>query len=258
MTSRAWLAGWGLVAVAAAAVAWLAMPCAHAGAQDGPPPGQVPTPPPGYAPPAPAGYPQTAPPAPGQPPPPPAPQPPQPGQYAYPAPQVQYAYPAPAMAAPVAPPRVLTPAEYRQGFTLEVGGGLAWMSVPDAGVAEIGLDGLTLSLGGFVSQTVAILVRFTGATVFQTDVNVTAGGAFAAVQVWANDWFTLGGGLGACTLNGTPLVTDRPGFALDARLGAAFARWNRGQLRGALELMSGWVGGSNVTVTSLAIEWQYY
>ena len=48
-----------------------------------------------------------------------------------------------------------------------------------------------------------------------------------------------------------------PGFALNARIGAAFVRGSSGVLRGTLELMPGWVGGGLITI-GLGLEWQAY
>ena len=202
-----------------------------------------------------------------EPPPPPPPPPaqpvqPPPGYGQPPPPQPVYvaAQPQQPVGAPVgvAPPRPV-----RAGLTVELGLGIAWFNIPDADVSRGGLHGLNLTIGGFLNPSIAIEGRITGGTMFSDSGagRVTVGALLANVQYWPNDWLIIGGGLGfviAQAEAGYFTARTDPGFALNGRIGAAFARWSSGVMRVALENMSGWIDGSLVMMNALALEWQSY
>jgi len=233
--------------VAAAVLSALAAP---ASAQDVPPPApQQLTVPPGYSE---------------------APEPvPQPQPYAQPyaqqpyaqQPYVQQPYAQPTYAPDYERPpavQLAQPAPTRHGFTLELGLGIAWMRAPASDFSELGLHGLAISLGGFISPSLAIEARITGATILSSSADsITFTNLLVNVQYWANDWLTIGGGIGAGVGSGASPVTDF-GFALNARIGAAFVRWRRGLMRVALEFVPTWINGELITMTALALEYQYY
>lgn len=147
----------------------------------------------------------------------------------------------------------------RHGFTLELGLGIAWLRATSSDFSELGLHGLTISLGGFVTPSLAIEARVTSATILGRggSDSITFTNILVNLQYWANDWLTIGGGIGAGMGSGTSLVTDF-GFALNARLGAAFLRWRTGLMRVALEFVPAWIESELVTMTAIALEYQYY
>ncbi len=231
--------------LAAAVFAALATPVR---AQDVPPPAPQPlTVPPGYSE-APEPVPQ-----------------PQPQPYAQPYAQQPYAQQPYAQPTYVPgyerPPAVelSQPAPTRHGFTLELGLGIAWVRATSSDFSELGLHGLAISLGGFITPSLAIEARVSGATILggASSGSITFTNILVNVQYWANDWLTIGGGIGAGLGRGSSLTTDF-GFALNARIGAAFARWRSGLMRVALEFLPAWIDGELVTMTALALEYQYY
>lgn len=232
-------------------LAWIgvaiALQSAALASAQAPPPPQVLVVPPGYTqaeapPPAPTVAPA------------PAPVPTQP--YAQPVYGPQPIYGQPAYGAQ--PQQVAAPTgPDRQGFTLELGLGIAWLSQPSSSYSEVGLYGLTVSLGGFVSPSLAIEARITGASILGGYDSVTFENALAAVQFWPNDWLSIGAGIGVSMAQDSSYSSDL-GFALDARLGAAVARWSSGVMRVAVEFVPAWPQGELVTMAALGVEYQYY
>lgn len=180
--------------------------------------------------------------------------------YAQPYAQQPYAQPtyAPNYERPPAVP-LSQAAPTRHGFTLELGLGLAWLRAPSSDFSELGLHGLAISLGGFLTPSLAIEARITGATIpgGGGGASITFTNVLVNLQYWANDWLTVGGGLGGGVGSGSSLVTEF-GFALNARIGAAFVRWRSGLMRVALEFVPAWIEGELITMTALALEYQYY
>lgn len=162
------------------------------------------------------------------------------------------------------------PMSVRSGFTLELGlgAGLTMVS-PEMGESEnkMGLSGLTLGLGAFVTDRVAVLARATG-TSFQQDV-LGEGHTFinsvllVGGQYWVNDQLTVTAGAGLGILGPSPFesdldaVEDQKGFAVSAGAGYSFLLSGQHALRAALEVIPGFYDGATVVGTGLRLEWQY-
>jgi hypothetical protein len=128
----------------------------------------------------------------------------------------------------VSPPglvAVAAPPPRRLGLTIEGAVGLGLATAGGDGGSLYGLGGPALGFGGFVTPTVALSVRLSGALV-----SGGSGGGYGYIgvlgpsaQVWFNEHVWLGGGLGLAVLaacdDGCGTAT---GIGLDARLGYAF------------------------------------
>jgi hypothetical protein len=192
-------------------------------------------------------------PAPGQPPPP-------PGGYGQPT-QPNYGYqPYQYQQAPVS---------VRSGMTFEANLGLGWIRVSpdgeDSDTSDVGLGGLCLGVGGWVSPKLAITARLAGATVFDTimgaDFRYTNAFFGGSAQYWVDDhfWFGGGAGLGVYALhvdyNGESDGDSINGFALDMRAGYTFSATTESTWNVSFELNPAFYSdnGQDATVTSIAI-----
>jgi len=160
--------------------------------------------------------------------------------------------------APV-PPAAAIDQPRRSGFTLELGLGVAMVSVPELDASRFGLHGLTIGLGGFVSSSVALEARVTGATLIGDGAgSLTFSTLLFGVQYWASDIFMLGAGIGAAVVRSDFAGEAFLGIGLDVRAGLAFARWSSGEMRVALDFAAGLIDGTVLAMYALALEYQYY
>ncbi len=237
-----------LVLVPSVALAQPSAPSAPSAAPDDPsatlsPPGATPVtaPPPGYAPPQPG----QAPPSPGYAPPPPGYAPPPPGYLTPP------------------PPR-----RERHGLTFEanLGLGFVWANTDDENSeTETGLGGLSLGLGGWLSDRVSLTARLAGATFSpDDDVRVTLGFVGPSLQYWPSEHFWIGGGLGIAVLSvaftgdGESDSESENGFGLDFRAGYTFSTRSNHTFNISVELNPSFfsredTGGEDVNVNAFGI-----
>jgi len=160
--------------------------------------------------------------------------------------------------APLAPAAAIDQPR-RSGFTLELGLGVAMVSVPELDASRFGLHGLTIGLGGFVSSSVALEARITGATLLDDGAgSLTFSTLLFGVQYWASDIFMLGAGIGAAVVRSDFASEMFFGIGLDVRAGLAFARWSSGEMRVALDFAAGLIDGTVLAMYALALEYQYY
>jgi hypothetical protein len=125
----------------------------------------------------------------------------------------------------------------REGFTIELDGGVGWTRVYDnKGVVVPGgwlgasVAGLDVGLGAFLSSTFALTFRFTGDTGFErlTTTNHIRGVALAQVagQWWVEDTAYVGAGFGFAMLGGQDQQGTNGesslGLGASARAGLAF------------------------------------
>jgi hypothetical protein len=161
------------------------------------------------------------------------------------------------------------PVSVRSGFTAELGLGAGMTMIsPEMGDSEnkAGLSGLTLGLGAFVTDRIAVLGRVSGTT-FNQDVLgddhmfvnslLLVGG-----QYWVNDAFTVTAGAGLGVFGPSPFdsldgVDNQNGLALSAGAGYSFLVSGQHALRAALEVMPAFYDGATVVGSGLRIEWQY-
>jgi hypothetical protein len=118
----------------------------------------------------------------------------------------------------------------RRGLTFEANLGLALMrfSADDmSSDTERALGGLDLGFGGWLSDRLALTLRFAGGS-YRPEEGVRRTSVFVgpSVQLWTNDHFWVGGGLGfavaSVTVEDGPDLEDDSGLGLDLRLGYTF------------------------------------
>jgi len=152
----------------------------------------------------------------------------------------------------------------RSGFTANLSIGLGITNVaPDEGDSEtkVGLAGLNVDLGAYITPQLAILFRITG-TQFSVDVGTDSEefvNAFAGVagQYWVNEQLAIEGGAGVAIF-GPNFASDlnidsKSGFAINARGTYRFS----GGWQGSLELMPAFYNGFTVMSSSLLVGYQW-
>jgi hypothetical protein len=161
-------------------------------------------------------------------------------------------------------------APVRDGFTLELGIGAAYSHASFDGASslnEFGNSTLTLSLGTFVTNRLAIMAHMAGAAAYPTIMDgdrVLLTNQFVGLvgQYWLTDRFYVSGGAGAA-LWGVAWADDFKdvtdfGFALSGRAGYSFANWENHSLRVAIEVIPEFFDSRTVVATALNFEWQYF
>ena len=156
---------------------------------------------------------------------------------------------------------------FRSGFTIEAGLGPGLTLVrPDEGEGsnELGLSGLSIGMGAFVTRDVALLARISGTTLSQEvgteseefiNASLHVGG-----QVWLTDRFVIGaaGGIGFFgPFADDSMAEDETGLALSARAAYSLFLSGNNSLRVGLEVMPCFYDSGEVTSTSLNGEWQW-
>ncbi|MBW2734795.1 MAG: hypothetical protein JRH20_20605 [Deltaproteobacteria bacterium] len=171
----------------------------------------------------------------------------------------------------VAPQQGEAATPVRDGFTLELGLGIAYSHMAfDGGSSlnEVGNSTITLSMGWFLTNDFALMVHTAGAAAYPEfmDERVLITNQFLGVvgQYWLNDRIYLSGGLGAAMWgvsfqdgSGTGTSPDW-GFALSARAGYSFANWENHSLRVAVEMIPEFFDSRTVVATALNLEWQWF
>jgi hypothetical protein len=168
----------------------------------------------------------------------------------------------------------------RSGFTLEVGVGGA-LTVVNDDVADFsfssngpsmesvhtrtrawgGVAPLSISIGGFVTERVALLFRASGTAYFKYSANDAYTNSFygPAVQVWANDRFMWSAGLGLGLHGESPLTGTGGmdlGLAASLRAGYAFFLSDWHLARVGLELVPGVFDGTRTLGAAATLDWQ--
>lgn len=159
----------------------------------------------------------------------------------------------------------------RNGFTLELGIGLGFMHVfPEEGDStnDVGMAPLSLSLGGFLNNSMAIMFRVAGVSNLEevAGEKIVSFLTFAGVhfQYWINDQFFVSGGPGIASLGSAVLddfadTIDRErGFGLSLRGGFSFANWENHSLRVTLELFPGFFKNGTAMGEAINFEWQWF
>jgi hypothetical protein len=86
----------------------------------------------------------------------------------------------------------------RHGFTMILTLGLGYQTLAsDYGHrSEVGLGGLNIGLGGFLTPNLALMFRLSGTNVDYDGVRCVSGTGGIAVQYWVSDYLNLEGGVG--------------------------------------------------------------
>jgi len=144
----------------------------------------------------------------------------------------------------------------RSGFSLLLTMGVGFQYTDLLEESAVGLGGLNLGIGGFLTDDVALFFRLSGTNVNQTDIDIAtvSGVGGPSVQYWANDSFNLEGGLGYGFVDYEGLDDD--GFGLI--LGVGYSFWHRGKssLQFGLEYAPVFVDSGNVHNIGVTFGWQ--
>jgi len=155
------------------------------------------------------------------------------------------------------------PAEVdRGGFTLLLTMGLGLQNNGWIEESGVGLGGLNLGIGGFVSPDLAVMFRASGTNVdfdrskyFNVSTNFVSGVGGVSVQYWANNVVNLEGGAGFAFANADP-GPDDSGFGLIAAIGFSF--WHKGKhsLQFGIEYAPVFLDSGNVHNVCFTFGWQ--
>ena len=167
------------------------------------------------------------------------------------------------------PPPPVAPHE---GLTLEAGTGLGWIHLVDrynSVTSPGGVAGLSIGVGGWLNEHVALTARLAGSSVPSSNGLVVAAYFGPALQFWITDrtWFGAGVGLASFGIDGESAQDDYSlgGYGADFRLGHAFYANGKHMINASLEITPSRVseerqyGDVSLTVASIGIlfGWQY-
>jgi hypothetical protein len=160
---------------------------------------------------------------------------------------------------------------HRHGFTLELGLGLANTaasytsngSAARYGGGGIGLSGLSLSLGGYLTPNIALVARAAGTSFWndfgQGSKQIVNGVYGASVIGWIGDFYVSAGpGLALFGPTNADSVDLRGGLGLDLRAGWAFLDTKHNALTLGLEALPAFYSDATVVGGALNFEWHYY
>jgi hypothetical protein len=150
------------------------------------------------------------------------------------------------------------PQSLHNGLTFEANLGFGWVHLStdsDSDTSDLGVAGLSLGVGGWVSPQLAITARVAGVTLSENDARLTNGFLGPSAQYWLQDRFWLGAGAGLAFLS----VSDNyngdsiRGFGLDLRAGVTFTSGSENTFNASLEINPGFYSenGSSATFTSI-------
>lgn len=175
------------------------------------------------------------------------PQPPPPGQPYYQPVQPVYAQ----------PPQ---PVSLHDGMTFELNLGLGWVraSANDTSdTSNLGIGGLSLGVGGWVSPKLAITGRIAGVTLSENGARLSDIFFGPSAQYWIDDHFWLGGGagLGILAVSNNANSDSITGVGLDLRIGYTFSAGSENTINASFELNPGFFSenGSSATFTGIGI-----
>jgi hypothetical protein len=150
----------------------------------------------------------------------------------------------------------------RGGFTLLLTMGVGLQNNAWIDESGVGIGGLNLGIGGFVSPDLAVMFRISGTNVrfenvgfFNSTVDMVSGVGGVSVQYWVNDFVNLEGGAGF-GLADTNVDLDERGFGLI--LGAGFSFFHRGKnsLQVGIEYAPVFLDVGNIHNICITFGWQ--
>jgi hypothetical protein len=170
----------------------------------------------------------------------------------------------------------------REGFTGDLGIGFALTSVPVRTVMIItgpgptvvsegpakrelkaGLAPLSLSLGGFLSEDVALAFRIAGTSYFEDGDQFGHNFYGPIVEIWPGDRFYVSGGVGLAVFGPNPLISSsdmesETGWALDFRAGVALVNSENHDFTLSVEAIPGFYEGESVQGYAFVAAWKWY
>jgi hypothetical protein len=167
------------------------------------------------------------------------------------------------------PQPIFTEGPRREGFTLELGLGIGLTHIaPDGFDSEtkLGLAPISLSLGGFLSEDLALMARMAGTSWFEDigSETIQIGSYFygAALQYWLSDEAFLAGGVGYGLLAVNPLFSSSDdfdsegGLAFTLRAGYAVYTSRNHALGFTLEFFPEFFDNATTFGTAINFQWQ--
>jgi hypothetical protein len=182
-----------------------------------------------------------------------------PVQPVYTAPPGYVLVPAPTPGQPPEPPE--PEGVSREGFALELGGGLAFVSFLDPGLSRFGMSPVDFSIGGYVSPRVAMFAHMQGIGLFGNEGDSVNAGGFAHLsfltEVWITDQLGVGAllGIGAGGASGGP-SPDQNGFVAGGRVMFDLAQSRHHSLTAVYQIVGAWTYPA--VAMSLGLQWQYH
>jgi len=170
----------------------------------------------------------------------------------------------------------------REGFTGDLGLGFALTSVPERTLTiavgpngtvvsegpakrelKVGFAPLSLSLGGFLSEDVALAFRIAGTSYFEDGDQFGHNFYGPIVEIWPGDRFYVSGGVGLALFGPNPLTSSSDadpegGWALDFRAGAALINSENHDLTLSVEVIPGFYDGESVQGYAFVVAWKWY
>lgn len=153
----------------------------------------------------------------------------------------------------------------REGFTLELGTGLALTHLGGSGTSDtfVGIAPFSLSLGGFVSNQVAIMFRMAGSSWFADDTfgdrtMFTSAFYGPAVQWWVAREIFVAAGVGVGVLSEGFFDSDNndTGMMFTARFGYSFYTSTDHSVAVVAELMPAFYSDVTSLGTTVQLQWQ--
>jgi hypothetical protein len=162
------------------------------------------------------------------------------------------------------PPQPQGPRNFHESMTFELNLGIGWTRTSpenvDAFNSDLGVGGLSIGVGGWVSPKLAVTGRLAGVTVGgQDEAQTSAIFLGPSVQYWVDNhfWFGGGAGLGLDAGKDTSGTSKKSvaGIGLDFRVGYTFNEGSPNTFNASLEVNPGFFSenGSSATITGIGI-----
>jgi hypothetical protein len=147
-----------------------------------------------------------------------------------------------------------------EGLTLEAGTGIGWIALADDSntvTSPGGVAGLSIGIGGWLGEKVALTARLAGSSVPSSQGLVVAAFLGPSLQIWISEHTWFGAGIGLATLG---IDAERPenerslgGVAGDVRLGHTFYETGKHTLNASIEVTPGSVSENRPYGPDLAV-----
>jgi hypothetical protein len=161
---------------------------------------------------------------------------------------------------PVYGPPPEQPTTLHRSMTFELNLGLGWIHISADEVSDtsdLGLGGLSIGVGGWLNEKLAITGRIAGVTLSENDSQLSNVFFGPSLQYWVDNHFWLGGGLGLAILaaSGDNSEDSIRGFGLDLRVGYTFNEGSENTFNASFELNPGFFSenGESATLTGIGI-----
>lgn len=152
------------------------------------------------------------------------------------------------------------PQTLHRTMTFELNIGFGWVNASadgDSETSDLGLGGLSIGVGGWLNEKIALTGRIAGVTLSENDAQLSDVFFGPSIQYWIDNHFWLGGGagLGILAASGGGDEDSITGFGLDLRVGYTFNEGSENTLNASFELNPGFFSenGNSATLTGIGI-----